>query len=354
VGIRSATSGGRRRLAVAALAIAALAASVPAALATPASADRRAQPFLRACGQAVCLSGRPVSLTAGTMYEYLDDPAVPVSLAVAGHVRMLRVTNFMDGLTDPNAWDGEQSWQRVDRIVAAAKARGLLVEIDLSAYRDMVLLGAHRDPYALDWGPMIAFMANRVNTVTGIRYRDDPTIGLVAVAGEVEPVNTPANHLKVSTGELSAFFRRTLHELAVDDPHHLHSDGGLLQITWPSGIDWRYISSLPDDQLPAIHVYDTDDLDKAIPLLSHLAAGLHKPWWVEETGRAQKVGDARRAAWLNAVGAAAARAGSAGVGVWNLGRHTGSTNFDLSPHFSGSWSSLSRLGARLESARVKA
>src|SRR5438309_1389526 len=137
---------------------------------------------------------------------------------------------------------------------------------------------------AAHWGAFISFVANRRNTVTGVRYADDPTIAIVAFAGEVEPVNSTANSLGVTTLQVTNFFKKAFASWGAIDPNHLLSSGGLLQLDWNSGIDWRTIFALPGSDLCSIHDYSRADQTITTPSVASYCASIGRPWITEEFG----------------------------------------------------------------------
>ena len=74
------------------------------------------------------------------------------------------------------------------------------------------------DPYrvsaASEWQTFIDFVTSRINTVTGVAYKDDPTIAVISLAGEPEPPNTQECGKATDTATLTEFYRRTLAMLA--------------------------------------------------------------------------------------------------------------------------------------------
>jgi hypothetical protein len=272
-----------------------------------------------ACGTALCLGGRPWYLYGASDLGGLGDPGARASLAVEARLNTLRVVNFLDehGSVGSAPYDLAY-WSRVDAVIGAAQVAGVRVILDLSTYRNL-LWNAGRNPYSWDWGPFVAFVTQRSNTVTGIRYADDPTIALVAFAGEVEPLNTPANVLRITSQQLTAFYERTFAQWRANDSRHLVSTGGLLQLAWDSGIDWRSIFALANDDVCSIHDYSTADQTVTTPAVAAYCASIGKPWITEEFGWDQAVGDATRAADFSAMYGLNVRYSAAGVGFWNLG-----------------------------------
>ena len=298
----------------------------PPALSTPAPRAHSTAPitapqpaFLQTCGPTFCEHGSKVALYGASTLGGLDDPSGRLRLARAAHLNVVRIVNFLDEESpDPTTAPFDVSrWARVDREIATANDLGLRVILDLSTYRNL-LRHEHRNPYIVDWDPFVRFVADRVNTVTGIRYRDDPSIAIISIAGEVEPLTTLIP-MTPTTAQLTEFYARTIGELHRSDPHHLVSSGGLLQLDWPSGIDWRAIFALPGNDVPAIHVYSDRDEQVTLPAVAAETERLGKPWLLEEFGFPQTRGDAARAAAFRRTYDEAAAGHAAGTLFWDLG-----------------------------------
>src|SRR6185503_5747013 len=94
------------------------------------------------------------------------------------------------------------------------------------------------------------------------------------------------------------------------DANHLRSTGGLIHLDWQelyghsSGIDGQAIFALADNTLPALHTYppqyatDGTPIDYQTPAMGPYATQLGKPWFTEEFGWTQSVGDATRAGYF--------------------------------------------------------
>jgi endo-1,4-beta-mannosidase len=269
------------------------------------------------CGTSLCQGSQPWDLYGGAVFNGLDDPNTTVQGAVAARLNTVRVVNFLYEF-DPVAQAAyrERDWSRLDRFIATARDAGLKVVLDLSTYRNLLRFNGIQ-PYTYDWGPFLVFAANRTNTVTGVRYRDDPTIALISLAGEPEPITGNSDPLKAaSSQQLTDFYRRSYSQLRAADPNHIISSGGLLQYGWNSGIDWRSIFAVVD--LCALHGYSESDL-AAVPTIAATCAGMGKPWITEEFGYQQSLGDAARASAYQSIYDLQRTNRSAGVSFWSLG-----------------------------------
>lgn len=298
-------------------------------LLTAALAAAGPNPYVFACGARLCSGASTFTWNAASVLAGPADPNGTVALAKAANLNVIRVVDFLDvnGPVATAPYDPVR-WKRVDALIAAAGAAGLHVELDLSTYRN--LLAKHKvNPYSYDWGKFVRFVASRRNTVTGRVYASDPTIAMVAFAGEVEPPAGSQNSLGVTTAQVTAFFARTLTQWRSQDRNHLLTTGGLLQLDWNSGIDWRAIMSLPGVSVCTLHVYGSGDETTTVPQVSDFCGSLGKPWLTEEFGFNQLDGDVVRAAEFTRIYEMQATRHSAGAGFWNLGPQVGGDTFDV-------------------------
>jgi hypothetical protein len=173
-----------------------------------------------------------------------------------------------------------------------------------------------------------------------LTYANDPTIAIVAFAGEVEPINTTSNNRGITTAQVTSFFKRTFGEWKALDPNQLTSSGGLLQIDWNSGIDWKSIFGLADNDVCSIHDYSLVDQTVTTPAVASYCGSIGKPWITEEFGWEQSIGDTIRAADYSAMYSLQRTYQSAGVGTWNLGTQVGGTTYDVNPNTPRSWAAM--------------
>src|SRR5581483_1794656 len=298
-----------------------------------------ADQYVRACGVSLCLAGSPWRLYGATIYSGYDDPRGRISMAKAAGLNTLRLVNFIDPADSMADLAVPRNWARLDAAIADAQVGGLHVILDLSDYRNLLTMSG-KNPYTVDWGPFLRLVAQRVNSVSGLRYADDPTIALISIAGEVEPVNSPKNTLGITTADVTTFFSRTFAEWRALDPHHLLSTGGLGQLDWPSGIDWRSIMALPGSDVCAIIAYGESTTSTIPATVGGYCASLGRPWITEEFGTPISLGDAARAAWYDHVIDENRSHGSAGTSFWNLGPQTISPSYDVNPESPLLWAAV--------------
>ena len=166
----------------------------------------------------------------------------------------------------------------------------------------------------------------------GARYASATNLAFYSLAGEPACPNCRGDPLRPSTEELTAFYHDASAMLRRADPnaHHLISTGGLTQLDWAGGIDWRAIFALPHIDVAAIHAYDrarngsgTNGMLALVPQLAALAHGLGKRFVLEEFGFDQSAFsawdfDEPEAAAFDRVYSAARAPGVDGVAFWNL------------------------------------
>jgi mannan endo-1,4-beta-mannosidase len=219
---------------------------------------------------------------AAAVGEVLDD-LVCLSLPVA------RIWGFNDSPDRSSIRKGPDDFQEaglrgLDQAVWEAKRRGIRLIVPLAnnwadygglpAYaawaskRDGVVYT--RDDFFSDatmkqwWKDYAALLAERVNTFTGVRYRDEPTILAWEVANELRcQTCRGTTRLTDTVRELAAFLRRVM-------PNHLIADGGEgfddqaglyvgLSNSYPvrgdEGTSFSALAALPELDMVSYHYY---------------------------------------------------------------------------------------------------
>ncbi|MHA6629348.1 hypothetical protein ACU61A_28260 [Pseudonocardia sichuanensis] len=288
--------------------------------------------FVTTCGPTLCLDGVQWAMYAASDYGTSVTPTERARMASEAGLNTLRLVNFLDESGSPaSAPFDEASWRDVDERIAAARRYGLKVLVDLSTYRNL-LARAGSDPYGEDWGPFLRFVLDRQNTVTGVRYAEDPTIAMFSLAGEVEP--------EAGGTTVTEFFRRTLRQAEDIDPHHLWSTGGLLHLDRDSGIEWPTIMAMPENDVCSIHNYSEPDTVVTTPQIARFCGVLGKPWITEEFGFPQSVGDEERARRFHAMFDLQRLHRAAGVGFWNLGAEREPSSHDVNEQTPAVWQAV--------------
>ena len=105
-------------------------------------------------------------------------------------------------------------------------------------------------------------------------------------------------------------------------------------------------SHWPTTRSRSLHTYPPQydgsgtPIDYQTPVLGQLAISLGKPWFTEEFGWPQSVGDATRADYYQWAYAEQAQYGSSGALVWNLGPEIAGGSHDVNPGTPLTWAML--------------
>ena len=269
----------------------------------------------------------------------IKDPAGTIALAQQAHLNTIRITDFLNVKGDPSTDPYDPTrWAYVDAMIAAAGAAGLHVDLGLSDYRAM-LWNRCVDPYTADWSRFIAWVADRVNTVSHQVYKDDPTIAFVSAAGEPLPVGSHSFTAKTtgapctitySTADLTAFYAAATSEWQQQGGAVLFNTGGLGYLNESgAGIDWRSIFSLSTDAFCDIKTYG--GMQAWAPAAAAYCQSIGKPVVVEEFGWQQGMGDAARAQLFATMLSQLRALRVAGLAFWNLGYQLGPTSYEVNP-----------------------
>jgi mannan endo-1,4-beta-mannosidase len=267
--------------------------------------------------------------------------------AKAMGLQVIRTWGFLDG----KSHDGvvlqpelgkfnEEGFRQLDRVVEQAARHGLKLVITLvnrwddfggmkwyveqtggCGVDEFYTRQSIKDAYK----SYVAHVVNRVNTRTGVAYKDDPAIFAWQLANEPRCPSDPSGDTLVEWArEMSAFIKSL-------DANHLVSvgDEGLYRRAgdrdWTrsgkEGVDWLRLLALPDIDYGTVHLYP-DHWDKSpdwgaewIREHLHDARKLGKPVVIEEFGLKDKGRrDGVYEAWL----AAAEEEGAGGTMVWLL------------------------------------
>jgi hypothetical protein len=269
----------------------------------------------------------------------IKDPAGTVALAAQAHLNTLRITDFLDTDGDPTAAPFDESaWRRADAMISAAAHAGMHVVLGLSDYR-ADLWNNCIDPYTSNWNHFIDFVANRVNTVSGHIYKNDPAIAFVSLAGEPLPVGVHHFTAKATgkpctisytTQNLTDFYATATREWKRQGAKVLVNTGGLGYLNEStSGIDWKAIFSLASNDLCDIKTYG--GMQAWAPNAARYCASIAKPLVDEEFGWQQGIGDPQRASAFERALRELRSMHVSGIAFWNLGYEVASTSYEVSP-----------------------
>jgi mannan endo-1,4-beta-mannosidase len=198
------------------------------------------------------------------------------------------------------AWNTESYWKKMDWLLKVARDNDMHVAIDCSGFMSTLM-----NYYSVDfvaaanyhyWDDMVDFMTSRVNTFTGVAYKDDPTIFQYLILGETVPYGYNGD-ITTTSRDVNAIENMLLHvaaRLRAKDPHHLISAGGLLHMSVP--LDsynrdyWKTLWSNANIDCGAIHIYLSDYTVFPSGSWSNLATyktytdSINKPFVLEEFG----------------------------------------------------------------------
>lgn len=310
--------------------------------------------LVTACGTKLCVNGHVWYMDGASVYNPglrppqsgILNPAGTVALAEAANLDTVRIINFYNNKGDPAVEPyNESRWVLVDKLIAAAGAAGLHIDLGLGDYRN-TLWRSCINPYTYDWTHFINFVANRVNTATGAVYKNDPTIAFVSIAGEPLAANKPHTGvtatgtsdpnlvnctIQYSTQQLTAFYTNTTGAWKAQGGSVMVSNGGLGYINeyQSAGIDWKAICGLASVDVCGIKTYG--GMFAFAPTVATWTASINKPMIDEEFGYKQSMGDGARAALFASQFTQLRNIGAAGVCFWNLGFQVGGGSYEVSP-----------------------
>ena len=215
-------------------------------------------------------------------YEMIDDVLASAS---GMNVSVLRVWGFLDGLGDHSFHmqpqlgvfeplpGNESAWERLDYTVAKAGESGIRLLIVLTnnwsdfggipQYAKWLEL-ENEDDFFTDERARAAYrrfaqtLIERVNTVTGVAYRDDPTIMAWSLCNEPRCESDPSGRTLLEwTREMSAFVKA----IAPNQLVTLGSEGFFRRESdqWThngqAGVDWESIIALDTIDFGTFHLY---------------------------------------------------------------------------------------------------
>jgi hypothetical protein len=241
--------------------------------------------FVHVCGAQVCLGSQPYVIHGATAYGAYDQPAKEIALAQAGNINTLELAEFDAQYHQLPSSMSSATWTRVDKFVAAAGRAGLHVILNLSEYGQS-LQAVGQTPTTANWINYLSFIANRTNTVTGVQYKNDPTIAMVEIFGEICSPGARDSSCPAGTSgtanEMQSFFHRTETQWHALAPNIMISTGGFshLDNATSSGIPWQKIVSDPTDATCDIEINSASDVDNSIAKFTSYCKKIGKPWFL--------------------------------------------------------------------------
>ena len=269
----------------------ALAQPLPAVAPTAAALAVDRTPFVQVLGARFVVGGRPfrfVGANASIMHGAPHRAAVEATLdaAVADGLRVVRVWALGEQPEGADAWtrdyafrigpDGwvQESFEHLDRVLEAARARGLRVIVVLAnrwadyggvpRYLDWAGVSVPDTPGALTEAALRSFfrepaahalyrahverVVTRVNPRTGLAYRDDPTV----LAWERINESDASRRGREPLLEWTRTMARYVHSL---DPIHLVAAGHIGYTRREQRDTWLAIQRLPEIDYADAHAY---------------------------------------------------------------------------------------------------
>jgi mannan endo-1,4-beta-mannosidase len=335
------------------------------------------QGFVRTRGAQFVVDGKPfrfIGANVAVMYRNEDRERMPETLRVAAAdgIRVVRVWAFGEGGEDstvksvggdredwprqhpfrfhPDEWN-EEAFVHLDHVIAEAARNKLYVQLCLTNWwRDtggvtqyLQWAGINdaaddKQPFGINVERAMLFYTNeetrrmyrqhverivtRRNTVTGVLYKDDPTIMGYELMNEAQAPTGRRGERRAWVAEMSAYIRSL-------DADHLVTPG-----TWGYRSAWERREWLEEHRLPNVdfadvHNYPRDDLDSYVDspaaldefITNRVAAAydVGKPLVFGEFGMSPEGYKGLTAAdWYRAYFEQSARAGAGGAMFWIL------------------------------------
>ncbi len=304
----------------------------------PVAGQSAPPPFIRVEGTRFMAGDQPfffVGANLNTMHgpTARQGAAATIAAAAADGLRVGRLWALGEGLaTDPpykgkhylfrlgpRGWQ-EQAYVQLDRVIAAAGKRGIRLVITLSnswgdyggipmylrwaGYRDVESYGYTDrffvDPACRQWfAEHLERIVGRTNSITGVPYRNDPTIMAWELQNEMHGTPEAARDRERWTVEMARRVRRL-------DPNHLIVPGLIGYNLQLERRDWIRMNQLPEVSFCDQHIYPQEHLrssgmqnlrrfiDDRVQL-AHYVVG--KPIIFGEFGFADRGPPAARARW---------------------------------------------------------
>ena len=364
-----------RRWVVAASALLAVAAIVFALSSWRAGSGSARRGFVRASGVRFLVDGKPfrfVGANVSVMYRDEDRARMPETLRQASQlgIKVVRVWAFGEGgpddvkpigdfndwprthsfRTKPGEWN-EAEFQFLDQVIAEAGRNGIRVQLCLTNWwrdtggvtqylRWAGVPGAddNKHPFGINKELAMQFYTNEIarrlyrehiekiatrrNSVTGVLYRDDPTIFGYELINEGECLTGRWHERRAWVAEMSAYLKSL-------DPHHMITPGVWGYRTAAERREWLKDHALSTIDYTDVHNYPRDDHDTVVHSQQALgefianrvaaSATVNKPLVLGEFGMSiDGFRGASQAEWYRAFFDHAARDGVSGAMFWIL------------------------------------
>ena len=119
----------------------------------------------------------------------------------------------------------------------------------------------------------LLLLTSRTNTVTGVKYINDPTILMITLYGEIDPSPNP--------NDIIQFYKQSLAYLKTVDANHIHATGGFSYLNCCIAQDtWKTVMSDPNDDICEVEINSIPDRDWTIPHATQFCRDKGKPWFL--------------------------------------------------------------------------
>lgn len=287
--------------------------------------------FVRAAGNIFTLNNSPWFLIGAAIYGYYGSNAAyknRVDAAVLGEFNILRFINFMQTEPYPTLYDAtagsefnESIWSKVDYGIDQARQAGIKILLDLSDVQGICTARG----YAFGSANMIStyqsfvnWLAERTNTVNGLKYKNDDAIAIFAIVGEVGQVGVVGSTTNYDTYHTiagymkSAGFQQLIHPGGQKPEQIVDSSYGYTN--YSAG---DYLSSPYIDCVSTHPYYTQQNMIDLFPVIQSYCVSKNKPWFIEEFGYTG-YNDSYRARLYKFPINEGFKRGSAGALVWNF------------------------------------
>jgi hypothetical protein len=249
----------------------------------------------------LCLHGDEFRLMGATTDAKRGTTGATVALAHALNRNTVEAVNFQAHYRSLSDAKSEATWTQVDQLLAdaaAAKPR-LHVILNLSEFaKDLAINNVNPLTDLRDWDAYIDFIANRVNSVNKVRYKNDTTLAMVVIWGEPcfvgeddgpfsDCPGTVTRSATYNTNNMRAFYEHVMDRWHTDAPYVLVSTGGLSHLNDPDnppgvsdGIPWRDLMAYRTNAMCDIEVNSPNDYFLSVAKVTNFCRAINKGWFL--------------------------------------------------------------------------
>jgi mannan endo-1,4-beta-mannosidase len=286
--------------------------AVPTAVPTQGPTAAPATGFVQRVGNRLALNGKTFFYNGSNQYYLFYKSHLMVddvlNDAAALKLTVMRTWGFCDGVyqgaycfqPSPGVYD-EPTFQNMDYTISKASSLGIKLIIPLvnnwndmggmNQYVSWAGASAHDDFYTnstckTTYKNYISHFLNRVNSITGIIYKNDPTIMMWELGNEPRCTSdTSGAKLQAWIDEMAAYIK------SIDTNHLLGTGEEGFDLSWGQGTDFINNNSGANIDICSAHLYPNSwnlTLDQATAYIQQHATSAHntlgKPFYLGEYG----------------------------------------------------------------------